>query len=53
MGKYYILSVDSFQNSFSMIDSLNQFEFEYQIQDRSDIVSGLKKDDIILVYRKA
>lgn len=53
MGKYYILSVDSFQNSFSMIDSLKQFEFEYQIQDKSDIVSELKKDDIILVYRKA
>ena len=52
MKHYYILTVDSFQNTFSRIESLETIDFEFQNQNNSNILDNLKVGDIVFIYRK-
>ena len=53
MRRYYIMTVDSFQDTFSKIESINTFYYKFQIQDDPEILNALESGDVILVYRKA
>lgn len=53
MRNYYILSVDSFQDTFTRIDSGKDFYFEISIQNISGILSVLQGGDTVIVYRKS
>lgn len=53
MRRYYIMTVDSFQDTFSKIESINTFYYKFQIQDDPEILNTLESGDVILVYRKA
>lgn len=53
MRNYYILSVDSFQDTFTRIDAGKDFYFELSIQNISGILSVLQGGDTVIVYRKS
>lgn len=53
MKKYYILSVDSFQDTFTRIDAGKDFYFELSVQNISGILSVLQGGDTVIVYRKS
>lgn len=52
MKNYYILSVDSFQDTFTRIDAGKDFYFELSVQNISGILSVLQGRDTVIVYRK-
>lgn len=49
--KYFILSIDSIVDSFSLIDASEPFEFSFKAQGQEDILSKIQADDCILVYK--
>ncbi len=53
MKNYYILSVDSFQDTFTRIDAGKDFYFELSVQNISGILSVLQGSDTVIVYRKS
>lgn len=53
MKNYYILSVDSFQDTFTRIDAGKDFYFELSVQNISGILSVLQGGDTVIVYRKS
>lgn len=53
MKNYYILSVDSFQDTFTRIDAGKDFYFELLVQNISGILSVLQGGDTVIVYRKS
>lgn len=53
MKNYYILSVDSFQDTFTRIDAGKDFYFELSVQNISGILSVLQGRDTVIVYRKS
>ena len=53
MKNYYILSVDSFQDTFTRIDAGKDFYFELSVQNISGILSVLHGGDTVIVYRKS
>ena len=53
MKNYYILSVDSFQDTFTRIDAGKGFYFELSVQNISGILSVLQGRDTVIVYRKS
>lgn len=53
MKNYYILSVDSFQDTFTRIDAGKDFYFELSVQNISGILSVLHGRDTVIVYRKS
>lgn len=53
MKNYYILSVDSFQDTFTRIDAGKDFYFELSVQNVTGILSVLQGGDTVIVYRKS
>lgn len=53
MGKYYIMSVDSFQDAFSRMDSSKHVSYKYECQNENEIMKSVQGGDAILVYRKS
>lgn len=53
MEKYYILSVDSFQDTFTKMDSTKVFSFEFSIQNNESVLDVITSGDSILVYRRS
>lgn len=53
MKNYYILTVDSFQDTFTRIDAGKDFYFELSVQNISGILSVLQGGDTVIVYRKS
>ncbi|MDD3402400.1 MAG: AAA family ATPase [Hespellia sp.] len=53
MKKYYILSVDSFQDTFTKIDSTKTFSLEFTVQNTEDVLDHVEEGDNLLVYRRA
>ena len=53
MEKYYILSVDSFQDTFTKMDSTKVFSFEFSIQNNESVLDVITPGDNILVYRRS
>ena len=53
MKNYYILTVDSFQDTFTRIDAGKDFYFELSVQNISGILSVLQGRDTVIVYRKS
>lgn len=53
MKKSYILSVDSFQDTFTRIDVGKDFYFEFSVQNITGILSVLQGGDTVIVYRKS
>lgn len=53
MKKSYILSVDSFQDTFTRIDAGKDFYFVLSVQNISGILSVLQGGDTVIVYRKS
>lgn len=53
MKNYYILSVDSFQDTFTRIDAGKDFYFELSVQNITGILSVLQGGDTVIVYRKS
>ena len=53
MKKSYILSVDSFQDTFTRIDAGKDFYFELSVQNITGILSVLQGGDTVIVYRKS
>lgn len=53
MKKYYILSVDSFQDAFTRIDAVKNFSFELSIQNSEGLLDEITQNDVLLVYRRA
>lgn len=49
MKNYYILSVDSFQDTFTRIDAGKDFYFELSVQNISGILSVLQGRDTVIV----
>lgn len=52
MRNYFILSVDSFVESFSVVDAASEFRFSLEIQGRSHILASLCTGDGVLAYRR-
>ncbi|MCM1236886.1 MAG: AAA family ATPase [Ruminococcus flavefaciens] len=52
MGNYYVLSVDSFVNTFSLMDSAKDFLFSLEKRNNSNPMAGLEAGDQVLVYRR-
>lgn len=50
MKNYYILSVQSLINTFSVLDSGMDIEFELNTQDSNDVFSTIKSDDLVCGY---
>lgn len=53
MKNYYILTVDSFQDTFTRIDAGKDFYFELSVQNITGILSVLQGGDTVIVYRKS
>lgn len=53
MEKYYILSVDSFQDTFTRMDSTKTFSLEFSLQNSESVLDGVGKGDNLLVYRRS
>ena len=53
MKNYYILSVDSFQDTLTRIDAGKDFYFELSVQNITGILSVLQGGDTVIVYRKS
>ena len=53
MEKYYILSVDSFQDTFTKMDSTKAFSFGFSVQNNESVLDVIKPGDNILVYRRS
>ena len=53
MSNYYILSIDSFQDTFTKIDATTQFSFMFSTQNSENIFHEVHTGDHILIYRKA
>lgn len=53
MEKYYILSVDSFQDTFTKIDATKSFLFKFAVQDNENILDSIVPGDVLLIYRRA
>ena len=53
MKNYYILTVDSFQDTFTRIDAGKDFYFELSVQNITGILSVLQGRDTVIVYRKS
>lgn len=51
MKNYYILTVDSFQDTFTRIDAGKDFYFELSVQNITGILSVLQGGDTVIVYR--
>lgn len=52
MKNYFILSIDSLIDTFSLIDATKPFAFSLKMQSRKDIFSKLHSGDEVLVYRR-
>lgn len=52
MAGFYIISVDSFQDVFSMVDATKVCTFSMKIQNKGDVLESISKGDSILIYRK-
>lgn len=53
MEEYYILSVDSFQDTFTKMDSTKAFSFGFSVQNNESVLDVIKPGDNILVYRRS
>ena len=53
MHKYYILSVDSFQDTFTRIDAIETFSFTFLIQNKEHVMDAVMLEDRLLIYRRA
>ncbi len=53
MAGFYIISVDSFQDVFSMVDATKVCTFSMKIQNKGDVLKTISKGDSILIYRKS
>lgn len=53
MGNYYILSVDSYMDTFSAMDSAVAMNFSLQIQNHENVFDNVQTGDRFLVYRKS
>lgn len=53
MKKYYILSVDSYIDTFTIMDAAKAFTFSFETQKQSGMFEGINQADILLVYRKS
>lgn len=53
MANYYILSVESFQDTFSIIDASEKFTFKMETQNNKSIMENIEQGDCLLVYRRA
>ncbi len=53
MHKYYILSVDSFQDTFTRIDAIETFSFTFLIQNKEHVMDAVMPEDRLLIYRRA
>lgn len=51
MKKYYILSIDSFINTFSMTDAAASFMFSMEMPGGA-VLGAIRPGDIVIVYRK-
>lgn len=52
MSKYYVLSVESFVNAFSLADASKKLRFSLKTQKRDEVLATLTNGDKILVYTK-
>lgn len=52
MANYYILSVESFQDTFSIIDASEKFTFKMETQNNKSIMENIEQGDCLLVYRR-
>lgn len=52
MGNHYILSVDSFVNSFSIVETTDQLRFQFKKAGGASVTSEFTKGDMIFVYKK-
>ncbi len=52
MRNYYILSVDSFVDSFSIVDGAGEFRFSLELQGKSGLLASLCAGDGVLAYRR-
>lgn len=52
MANYYILSVDSYMDAFSAMDSATAMNFSLQIQNHENVFDNVQTGDRLLVYRK-
>lgn len=50
--KYYILSVESFVDTFSIVDAMSVLKVSIKVQNQNKILSALKYGDELLIYRK-
>lgn len=53
MANYYILSVDSYMDAFSAMDSAMAMNFSLQIQNHENVFDDVQTGDRLLVYRKS
>lgn len=53
MQKYYILSVDSFQDAFTRMDAIETFSFTFLVQNKGHIMDAVMPEDKLLIYRRA
>lgn len=52
MTKYYVLSVDSFANSFSILGNGKSIRFSMRAQGNDDVISSLTLGDYLAVYSR-
>ena len=52
MRDYYILSVDSLVDSFSMMDAAKEFVLSVSARNGNETLSRFKAGDQVLVYRR-
>lgn len=52
MSKFYILSVDSFVNAFSLADASKKLKFSLKMQKKDEVLAILNNGDKLLVYTK-
>lgn len=45
MHKYYILSVDSFQDTFTRIDAIETFSFTFLIQNKEHVMDAVMPEE--------
>ena len=52
MAKYYVLSVDSFASSFSILGSGRNIHFSMKVQGDDNVISAIRAGDYLAVYSR-
>lgn len=52
MTKFYILSVDSFVNAFTIADASKELKFSLEMQKKDEVLAILNNGDKLLIYTK-